>query len=139
MATILKKTTKAEKPAEKPADAPAATEEPAKEATNGKPVGKQLKGAEAVATISTAKPNGEETQQHESLGNVATNGASLSFGLGRKFTDGNYGSYDYRVSLTMPFDSTDPDALEATYEKVTTWVDGKLTELLGPQKPTTAE
>lgn len=115
--------------------ATASSTAPETAAPKGKPLltgtAKELKTKEAVASISKTKPDGDESQEHESLGPQTTNGAAITFGLSRKFTDGNYGSFEYRVSLTMPFNSDIDGALDVTYEATKNWVDEKLTELLG--------
>src|SRR6266542_3616108 len=59
--------------------------------------------------------------------------AVVRFHAGRKFSDGNYGSYDFQVALALPR-KPQLRGIEQTYEACRSFVDQKLTEILKEEK-----
>lgn len=55
----------------------------------------------------------------------------VTFRASRKFSDGNYGSYEYSVGISIPVGVELPaEMLDDTYQTALTFVDEKLTALL---------
>lgn len=60
--------------------------------------------ATAEATEAAAREHAEFTQ--DVLRTPAPEGTKVTFGAGRKVSDGNYGSYDFHCSISMESDGT---------------------------------